>query len=176
MWRATLLDLHDRIFRNCWNVFLFLSERSRSTRRRCQHGTLPSGASADRERAINIGSGIELATCWSAHDLSRCGSMTIETNSFETTLIWDYTHLRPHSFEITFIWDHIHLRSHSFGITFIWDHIHLGSHSFHAMLKWSCFDLLLITFLWSTFHFFAGDLKFCKVTLHLKLCKVTLCK
>jgi len=39
----------------------------------------------------------------------------------------------------------------------------LRSHSFYAMSKWSCFDLLLITLLWPTFHFFVGDLKFCKV-------------
>ena len=63
--------------------------------------------------------------------------------------------------DTTFIWHHIR------------DHIHLRSYSFYATLKWSCFDLLWITFLWSTFHFFAGGLKFCKVTLHLKFAKIT---
>jgi len=42
-----------------------------------------------------------------------------------------------------------------------------------STLKWSCFDLLWITFLWSTFHFSAGDLQFCKGTIYLKFCKVT---
>jgi len=65
-------------------------------------------------------------------------------------------HFWPHSFETTVIWEHIHLRPHSFETTFIWDHNHLRSHSFYAMLKLSCFDLLLITFLWSAFHIFAG--------------------
>jgi len=74
------------------------------------------------------------------------GSMTIETNSFETTFTWD---------------------------VFMWDHIYFRSHSFYAMLKWSSFDLLCNRFFWSTFHFVAGDLKFCKVTIHLKFCKVT---
>jgi len=95
-------------------------------------------------------------------------------HSFETKLIWDHIHLRSHSFETTFIWDYIHLRPHLFETihlrphsletTFIVDHIHFRSHSFYAMSKWSCFDLLWMTFLWSTFHFFAGDLKFCNVT------------
>ena len=81
---------------------------------------------------------------------------SFETTTFETTFILDL-----------FIWDH-----------FIWDHVrlipaHLRSHSFYATLKWSCFDLLCITFLWSTFHFSAGDLKFCKGTIHLKFCTVT---
>ena len=94
-------------------------------------------------------------------------------HSFETKLIWDHIHLRSHSFETTFIWDYIHLRPHLFETihlrphsletTFIVDHIHFRSHSFYAMSKWSCFDLLLITLLWPTFHFFVGDLKFCKV-------------
>jgi len=53
------------------------------------------------------------------------------------------------------------------------DQIHLRSHSFYATLKWSCFDLLCIRFLFSTFYFFAEDLKFCKVTIHLKLWNVT---
>jgi len=113
--------------------------------------------------------------------------------SFETTFIWDHSHLRPHSFETTFIWDHIHwrpirLRPHSFETifiwdhiqlwplsfekTFIWDHMHLRSHSFYSVLKWSCFDLLCITFFWYTFRFFAGYLKFCKVTIHLKFGKI----
>jgi len=102
-----------------------------------------------------------------------------ETTSFETTFIWDLFiwdhihlrlfHLRPHSFETTsfettFVWDHIHLRLHSFQITFILRHI---------KLKGSCFDLLCITSLWPTFHFFAGHLTFCKVTIHFKFCKVT---
>ena len=114
--------------------------------------------------------------------------MTIETNSFETIYFrpiqlrprsWDHNHLRPRSFETcssetTFtwvfviwdilIWDHVQSRSHSFNTTFIWDHIHLRSHSFYATLKRSCFDLLCISFLWSTFHFFTGGLKFSKVT------------
>ena len=82
-------------------------------------------------------------------------------HSFETTFISDHIHLRPHSFETTFIWDHIHLRHihlrplhlrplhlgpHSFETTFVWDYIHLRSHSFYGMLKWSCFDLLCVTF------------------------------
>jgi len=100
----------------------------------------------------------------------------LRPQSFETTFIWDLSHLRPHWFdttsfettsfettsfgttsfettssETTFIWDHIHLRPfhlrpHSFETTFIWDYIHFRSHSFYAMLKWSCFDLLCITF------------------------------
>jgi len=95
----------------------------------------------------------------------------LRPHSFETTVIWDHIHLRPQSFETTliwhhfiwdhfiwdhfmwdhFIWDHIYLRPHSFETTsfettFIWDHIHFRSHSFYAMLKWSCFDLLCITF------------------------------
>jgi len=56
-------------------------------------------------------------------------SMTVETNSFETI------HLRP-----------LHLIPNSIKAAFIWDYIHLRSHSFYAMLKWSCFDLLYITF------------------------------
>jgi len=36
--------------------------------------------------------------------------------------------------------------------------------SFYSTSKWSCFDLLYIRILRSAFHFFAGDLKFCKVT------------
>jgi len=80
--------------------------------------------------------------------------------------IWDHVHLRPvhlrlFSFESTFvsdhviwenfIWDHIRFRPQWFETTFIWDHfiwdyIDLRSHSFYAMLKWSCFDLLCITF------------------------------
>jgi len=80
----------------------------------------------------------------------------LRPHSFQTTFIWDHIHLRPHSFETTsfettFIWDHIllrllHLRPHSFKATFTWDYINLRSHSFHSMLKWSCFDLLCITF------------------------------
>jgi len=97
---------------------------------------------------------------------------TFETCSFETTFIWDHNHLRPHLFEPIFIWDHIHLRPQSFETTFIWahiylrphsfettiilDHSHFRSHSFYAISQWSCFDLLWVTFLWSTFHFFAG--------------------
>jgi len=91
---------------------------------------------------------------------------TFETTTFETTFIldlfiWDHVLLR-HSFETTFtwdffIWDHVPSRPHSFDTIFIWDNIHLRSHSFYA----------------TTFHFFAGDLEFCKVTLHLKFCKVT---
>ena len=90
-------------------------------------------------------------------------------------------HLRPHSFATfhlrlsfescsfatfhwrlsfeAFIWDHIYMR-----IFFIWDHIHLWSHSFYAAVEWSCFDFLCVTFLWSAFHFFTGNLKLCKVT------------
>jgi len=74
----------------------------------------------------------------------------LRRQSFETTFIWDHIHLRPHSFETTLIWDHIHLRPHSFETTFettvIWDYNSLRSHSFYAMLKWSCFNLLCITF------------------------------
>jgi len=106
-----------------------------------------------------------------SHLLRRSSSndvQTIENNSFETTIIWDHihlrpVHLRPHSFESIFIWDHIHLRPRSFETTVTWDHIHLRPHSFEttfildhihfrshsicAMSKWSCFDLLWITFL-----------------------------
>jgi len=56
------------------------------------------------------------------------------------------------------------LRPHSLKTTLILDRIQFRSHSFYATLKWSCFDLLWITFLWSTFYFFAGDPKFCKAT------------
>ena len=97
--------------------------------------------------------------------------------------IWVSIHFRPWSLETTFIWDHgiwdsIHFRPWSLETTFIWDNIHFGhdhlrSHLFYAASKWSCFDLLWITFLWSTFHFFAGDLMYCKATLHLKFCQVT---
>jgi len=80
----------------------------------------------------------------------------LRPHSFETTVIWDHSHLRPHLFETTVIWDHSHLRPHSFETTFISDHSHFRSHSFYAMSKWRCFNLLRITFLWSTFHFFAG--------------------
>ena len=80
-------------------------------------------------------------------------------------------HLRPfiwdHSFKTTFFW-HLFVWD-----LFIWEHIHLRSRSFYATSKWSCFDLLCASFLWSTFHFFAGGLKFRKVTLHFKFCKVT---
>ena len=106
-------------------------------------------------------------------DLLIWDHINLRPYSFETTFIWDHSHLRPHSFETTLIWPHIHLRPHSFETTLIWDHIHLRRHSFCAMLKWSCFDLLCIKFLWSTFHFFAGDLNICKVTIHLKFWKVT---
>ena len=58
-------------------------------------------------------------------------------------------------------------------LAFILDLIYFRSYSFYATLKWSCFNLLWITFLWSTFHFFAGDLKLCNVIIHLKFCKVT---
>ena len=118
----------------------------------------------------------------------------LRPRSFQTTVIWDHIH-EVFSFETTFIWDHIylkpyylrpiqlrphhlrphhlrphhlrphHLRPHSFETTFIWDHSHLRPQSFEATLKWSFFDLLWITFLRSTFNFFAGNLKFCKVTL-----------
>jgi len=118
--------------------------------------------------------------------------------------IWDRIHLRPHSFEncsleTTFIWDFfildtIHSRRHSFESYwfetyafdtysfettftwdfFIWDHTHLRSNSFYATLNWSSFSLLCIRFLWYTFHFFAGELKFWKVSIHLKFCNVTL--
>ena len=96
------------------------------------------------------------------------GSMTIETNSFETIhlrpFIWDHVHLRPvylrplhlrprsfqtfhlgphsfwtFSFETTFIWDHIHLRPHSFETTFIWDHSHLRPPSFETTVIWDLF-------------------------------------
>ena len=57
--------------------------------------------------------------------------------------------------------------------TIVWDHDRFRPLSFYARLKWSCFDLLCMKFLWSTFHFFVGDLKFCKVAIRLKFCKVT---
>ena len=107
-------------------------------------------------------------------------------HSFETTFIWDLfiwdffiwvhirfrprhlrkLHLRPHSFQTTVIWDHIHLRPlhlrlHWFEITFILRHV-----------KVKLFWFTVHHFLWSAFHFFAGDLKFCKLTIHLKFCKV----
>jgi len=103
----------------------------------------------------------------------------LRPQSFETTIIWDHNHLRPQSFETTVIWDHNHWRPQSFETTtfetcslkttftwdfFMWDHIHLRPHSFYATLKCSCFYLLCITFWWSNFHFFAGDLKFFKAT------------
>ena len=118
-------------------------------------------------------------------------------HSFETTFIWDHDiwdhvhlrpiHLRPRSFETTFIWDHIHLRPQSFETTsfettfiwdhFIWDHIHLRLHSLviafilrHVEVK--LFWFTVYHFLWSAFHFCAGDLKFSNVTIHLKFCKV----
>ena len=110
----------------------------------------------------------------------------LRPRSFETKFIsdhdiWDDIHFRPRSFTELFIWDlfiwdHIHLRPHSpetfsFETTFTW--VQLRPHSFYATLKWSCLDLLCIRFLRCTFHFFAGDLKFCKATIHLKFCKVT---
>jgi len=123
----------------------------------------------------------------------------LRPHSFETTFIWDHSHLRPHSFETTFIWDHIHLRPHSFETTFIWDHIHFRPHSFkttfhfrphsfkttfhlrpHSFeatfilchVKVKLFWFTVYHFLWSAFHFFAGDLKFSNVTIHLKFFKV----
>jgi len=58
----------------------------------------------------------------------------------------------------------IPLRPHSFEITFIVRHVKVKLFWFTA---WT-------TFLLSTFQFLAGDLKFCKVKIHLKFCKVTL--
>jgi len=55
-----------------------------------------------------------------------------------------------------------------------WDHDRLRPHSFYARLKWSCFDLLCMKFLWSTFHFFVGDLKFYKVAIRLKFVRLRL--
>ena len=95
----------------------------------------------------------------------RNNSMTIDSNSFETihfiTQQLRTVHLRPR-----------HLRSHSFETfsfetTFTWvffipDHIHFRSRLFYATVKWTSFVSLCIRFLWSTFHFFAGDLKFFK--------------
>ena len=116
-----------------------------------------------------------------------------ETFSFETTFTWDHIHLRPHSFETTFIWDHSHLRPQSFETTVIWNHIRLKPHSFETTFVWDhirlrphSFELTFILrhikvkLFWFTvnhifmiyFHFFAGDLKFWKLTLHLKFCKV----
>jgi len=66
-----------------------------------------------------------------------------------------------------------HFRPHSFETTFVWDHIRFTSQIFYVALKWSCFDLPWIILLWSTIYFFAGDLKFSKVTLHLGFCKLT---
>jgi len=111
--------------------------------------------------------------------------MTIETNSFETihfmprwsetttfdtTFIW-YLFIRDHS-----IWDHvllrpIHLRPHShetfsYETTFIWNHIHLR----HVEVKLFWFPVYHIFMIYLSF--FAEDLKFCKVTIHLKFCKV----
>jgi len=73
------------------------------------------------------------------------------TYLFETTIIWDYNHLRP-----------VHLRPHShetfsFDTTFILRHI-------KVKLFWFTVNHIL----WSTFHFFTGDLKFCKVSLHFR--------
>ena len=91
---------------------------------------------------------------------------TIETTSFENTLIWDHIrdhiHLRPHSFETTFIlrphsfWNHIH-----FETTFILrphSHIHFTPHWSEAVLIYceSDFCDLPCTSL--------RELKFCKVT------------
>jgi len=96
---------------------------------------------------------------------------TFETIWFETTFtwdffIWDHINLRPHLCETTFLWDHIHLSSYSFETAFIFGHVYSTPRQSEAVL------IYCITFLWSTFHFFAGDLKFCKVTLHSKFCKV----
>ena len=85
-------------------------------------------------------------------------------HSSETTFISDFL-IWNHFIWDLFIWDHIPLRPHSFETTFTWDFFRLRPPSFFSVVKWSCFDLLCIGFLWSTFHFFAEDLKFCKVTL-----------
>jgi len=68
--------------------------------------------------------------------------------------------LKPHSFE-TF-----HLRPHlpetsSFEITFILHHVKM------KLFWFTVYQIFVISF-----HFFAGDLKFCKVSIHLKFCKV----
>ena len=89
-----------------------------------------------------------------------------DTFSFETTFNWDNRHLRPHSFWTTWFkttvnWDHHHLRLQLFEITFILRHVNV-----------KLFRFTVDHFLWSTIHFFAGDLKFCSVTIHLKFCKV----
>ena len=104
------------------------------------------------------------------------GSMTIETNSFETIhlrpslfetttfettfiwdlliwdlFVWDHIHLRhfylrPHSFETTVIWDHSHLRPHSFETAVIWDRSHLRPHSFETTFIWDRIHLRLQSF------------------------------
>ena len=78
--------------------------------------------------------------------------LNIKDHFFETTFILDNIHFRSHNLTPC----HIHLRPQSFYSAFLLDNNIFRSHSFHAMSKWSCFDLLWITFLWSTFHFFAG--------------------
>jgi len=97
------------------------------------------------------------------------GSITIETNSFETIhlrpFIWDHLfetiNLRPRSFETTTFETTfhlrlihlrplclrpvhlrpVHLRPRSFETTFIWDHIHLRPHSFEATFIWDYINL-----------------------------------
>ena len=104
-------------------------------------------------------------------------------------------HLRPFHWD-PFIWDHVRLRPRhlrpifsrprSIETTFIWDlliwgYIHLRPHSFETTIilrqvKKNCFDLRCMTFYDLLFTFFAGDLKFCKVTLHLMFWTVTPCR
>ena len=107
----------------------------------------------------------------------RSRPVHLRSHSFESTFIWDHIHLRPHSFETTFIWDHIHLRPHLFETTFIWDHIYLRPHSFEITfilrhVKVKLFWYTVYHILWSTYHFLAADLKFCKETIHLKFRRV----
>jgi len=94
---------------------------------------------------------------------------TIETTSFENTLIWDHIrdhiHLRPHSF-----WDHIHfettfiLRLHSF-----WDHTHtfILRHT-EVKLFWFTVNQIFVIYL----VLLCGNWSFAR-WLHLKFYKVT---
>jgi len=53
------------------------------------------------------------------------GSVTVETNSFETTIILDHVHLRHWSIETSLFCDHVHLRLYSLETVLIWYHIHM---------------------------------------------------
>jgi len=143
-------------------VFFLFTSLLRLSDRACKHSNKPG--IADKARSC---------VSWCADNWDQFiwdhsfETTSFETTSFETPLIWDLF------IWDLFIWGLIHMRPHSFENTFTWGHVHFRSHSFYATLKLSCFDLLWITFLWSAFHFLAGNLKFFRVTLHLRFCNVT---